>query len=115
MHVFDIVAKRSYYYSGQQITHILDIVLLPSDDQYKIEKRIRSSVFLQQEDHYYHKREGLLIGKGPAIGQCEIISESTSTILNFAPTVLSALNLPVEQNLNGENIDEIFRSDHLEG
>ena len=109
---FELVAKRGDLYSGSQIEHIPDIVFLPRDDQYKIEKRIRGNVFVPLKNYYSHKRDGLIIAKGPFFNQKAAFSSFEPTILDLVPNVLCALGQPLDKSMQGRILDN-FRDEYL--
>lgn len=106
--VFDLVARREELFKGDQIEHIPDIVLRPRACDYRLEKRLRGKAFIRNHHHYSHKMDGLFIARGTNIRSGSQGFASTPTILDFAPTLLYALGLPVDESMRGRVLLEVF-------
>jgi predicted AlkP superfamily phosphohydrolase/phosphomutase len=112
-HVFEMVTRREEIYAGPQALHIPDIIWRVRFDDYKIEKRIRGSFFIANENYYAHKTNGLFLVNGPMIDKNKSIS-TTPSILDVAPTILCAMGLPPDPSMNGTPLINIFDDNYLD-
>ena len=102
--------KKEEIYSGAHLHDAPDILFLPKnletiafgDFEFGSNKIIEPSYGVSSS----HRMNGILIAAGPDIQPNAQIG--ASSLIDLAPTILHAMNLPVPSDMNGRVLNEIF-------
>ncbi|MDG5761820.1 alkaline phosphatase family protein [Natronococcus sp. A-GB1] len=103
--VFERVEPSEQVFDGPYATDGPDIVVVPNRFDYFLSAAVSASVFDRSRYAFNHKREGILIGSGPAV-ETATTRESRS-IYDVAPTVLGLLDVPRDAAFDGEPVPEL--------
>ena len=107
------LAKKVYcareLYSGENFEKAPDIIVMPNEG-YEIACSAIAKKLWNEPKKWtgVHKREGILIVKGPGIhkgAEMENVS-----ILDLAPTILHMFNMPIPKDMDGRLLMEIFQN-----
>jgi predicted AlkP superfamily phosphohydrolase/phosphomutase len=98
--VFDTVAPREDFYSGEYIETAPDIVLIPFDYKNSFSGLLGERFSTPEE--YNHKPTGILIAGGDQVNNNS--NFDVPHIFDVAPTVLSSFSLPPSKDMDGTTI-----------
>jgi predicted AlkP superfamily phosphohydrolase/phosphomutase len=97
--VFERVLRRENVYHGPHVEEAADIIVVPTAFDEFLSTSLRGETFGPVPESYNHKFEGLVAMTGPAVDtDCEL---GNATLLDIAPTLLSALNVPLSERFDG--------------
>lgn len=103
--VFDRVQPREDVFDGPFVDDVADVIVVPADfDQY-LSSSLHGSAFGPRSEPYNHKETGLVAMAGPEIEADRDISGGS--LLDIAPTILSALDVPLNSRMDGEPLPGI--------
>jgi len=113
--VFSRVAKREDVYEGPYVDRAPDVVLVPTDDRYRVTSKLEEGKILRQHHRPvgYHRRPGIFFAKGPGVRAGVDLPEAG--IEDVMPTLLFAANLPIPEGCDGRVLRGIFEEGFLEG
>lgn len=97
--VFEDVARREEYYHGPEVDSAVDIVTVPDGFDHSISGSIAAKQF-DSPPRWHHKFEGVIAASGPDIDANADLAGAT--LLDVAPTVLSLLDVPPADTMDGE-------------
>jgi len=110
--LFDVVARRGEVYAGPFVDEAHDVML--AADTHPTEVHVDPlrpaalrAVTTDDLGNGYHRREGMLIMRGPQVLENEIVTGAR--IEDLAPTVLHLLGLPVPEYMDGRVLTSALR------
>lgn len=111
--IFEKVLKKEEVYSGKFLENAPDLYLIPHKYEYASYELLASSfkLFEQAPKGWTgtHKLHGIFIAFGDGVKRNYKVKDAN--IIDLAPTVLSILNLPVPDDIDGQVIKSIFEKE----
>ncbi len=113
--IIEKIFTKEELYSGSYLEAAPDIIVIakkPYALHYKLNdgkifESIKNATGLTKRSGE-HDEGGIFFAYGSDIKKCEKIENAT--VYDFTPTILYSLGIPVERNIDGRIIDEIFNS-----
>jgi predicted AlkP superfamily phosphohydrolase/phosphomutase len=112
--IFKVVHLREDVYDGPYVHAAPDIVL-ELNDGYMITPNLSPGEIISDKSQFgwgWHTRDGILIARGEGIrpqGQID-----GASIIDLAPTILYAMDLPIPEDMDGKVLTELFLPSYLE-
>jgi predicted AlkP superfamily phosphohydrolase/phosphomutase len=100
------VHEREEIYQGENIVDAPDIVFYFKDEDIIASPRLGDDVFYSHGEHEMHKIDGLFLMKGPEIKKG--VEINNVQIYDIVPTILHILDIPIDENIDGRVLTEIF-------
>ncbi|MDQ2052036.1 alkaline phosphatase family protein [Natronolimnohabitans sp. A-GB9] len=98
--VFESVRPREEYFHGPESEHAVDIVTVPADFDHFLSATLRDEQFGPPSEPWNHKLEGTVAVRGEAFDHGSGVGNAH--LFDIAPTVLSALDVPFDERMDGE-------------
>ncbi|WP_255193474.1 alkaline phosphatase family protein [Natronobeatus ordinarius] len=103
--VFEAVEPAERVYHGPCVSDGPDVLLTPTDFDHFVSAVVTESVFDESRHRYNHKPTGILVATGPRVQPTS--ERGTAHVHDVAPTVLAALEVPLDVAFDGEPIEAI--------
>jgi predicted AlkP superfamily phosphohydrolase/phosphomutase len=103
--VFERVVEREAVYNGPYVEDAPDIVTVPRAFDEMLSTTLREEQFGPIPEPYNHKFEGIVALSGPAVDTAANLDGAT--LLDVAPTILSALGVPRSERFDGEPLGPV--------
>lgn len=100
--VFQEVVPREEYFHGSKAEKAVDIVTVPNNFQHFMSAQIRDELFGPPTEPWNHKLEGIFAAKGNGINDTAVLDDPH--LLDVAPTILSALGIPLHHQMDGKTL-----------
>jgi len=108
---FQSVQVREEVYSGPRTEYAPDIVLEQAPRYVIGSQYPRGETFIPAEKgRIDHKRHGLFVATGPDI-EADWSLDETPSILDVTPTLLHLLDIPLNEEFDGEILDSVLKRD----
>jgi len=107
--VFEDVAPREEYFQGPHTADAVDIVTVPADFNQYLSAQLYRKRFGEPTEPYTHKRHGLIAARGPTIDTT--VTWSEAHLFDVAPTVLSTLDVPWDERMDGSPLPFVTETD----
>lgn len=98
--VFERVLRREAVFDGPYVDRAPDIVVVPAEFDNYLSASMTDEVFGPPSERYNHKFEGLVAATGQGVDATA--KPNGATLLDVAPTVLSALGVPRSDRMDGD-------------
>ena len=113
--IFDRVYRKEEIYHGRFVDEAPDLIPLSETvGCYCYPFLDREGIIVEAEGFRSgnHRREGLLIAKGPPFRKDQKVDEAR--IIDLAPTISYLLDVPLSRNMDGTLIEQIFEPEYLQ-
>lgn len=107
--VFESVVPREKMYHGPHVDAAPDIVTVPREFDEMLSTSLRGAQFGPVPESFNHKFEGIVALSGRAVDTDA--SVEGATLLDIAPTVLSALGVPRSERFDGDPLAAVSPSE----
>lgn len=107
--VFEHVVRRETVYHGPHVEKAADIITVPTAFDEFLSSSVRGETFGPVPESYNHKFEGLVAMAGPAADTDADIDRAR--LLDIAPTLLSALDVPLSERFDGRALPVVPESE----
>ncbi|WP_265112454.1 alkaline phosphatase family protein [Halosolutus halophilus] len=97
--VFETVTRREEYFDGPESDRAVDVVTVPADFDHFLSATLRDEQFGPPAEPWNHKRDGTIAARGEAIDPDA--SVENAHLFDVAPTVLSTLDVPFDERMDG--------------
>jgi predicted AlkP superfamily phosphohydrolase/phosphomutase len=110
------IYRKGQIFSGSHLDFMPDLTAEPADGYtfvgyYKASAKLTETVSARDDLHVgKHHRDGIVVATGNHIEHVENIK---AQIVDMAPTILYYLGLPIDEEIDGRVLDEIFCKDFL--
>ncbi|MEM4782335.1 MAG: alkaline phosphatase family protein [Halalkalicoccus sp.] len=98
--VFEDIARVEEYFEGPNVDRAVDVMTIPNDWDYFLSAQLREELFAPPAEPWNHKLDGIVTATGPGIEDGADLSGAH--LLDIAPTVLSALDVPRSDRMDGD-------------
>jgi len=98
--VFDEVVPREAYFEGPYAEDAADVIVVPREFNYHMSSLLSGETFGPIPQPWNHKRDGLVAARGAGVDATA--SLDGAHLFDVAPTVLSTLDVPPSDTMDGE-------------
>ncbi len=109
--VFEDVARVEEYYEGPNLDPAPDVLTVPNDWNHFLSAQLRDEQFAPPTEPWNHKLYGIAAATGPEVGDGDL---GEPHLLDIAPTVLSAFDVPRSDRMDGEPLTVVEPTDTME-
>lgn len=105
--VDEVITAEELYGDAPLLPNAPDVFL--SSDQHYLSGSLHSAALYEKTVKNYHDARGMFLAYGAGVDNREM---ATTSIMQMAPTILQAMELPAQQQHRGQPMD-IFKTDHV--
>jgi predicted AlkP superfamily phosphohydrolase/phosphomutase len=104
--VFEWVRSAEEVYSGLAVNTAPDIIAYPREMAYYISATLAADEFAKSRYAYNHMQDGIFLGQGADVNSVD--KHINGDITDVAPSVLSFLQVELDQDFNGSPVEAIL-------